>query len=82
MGSASIGREHTCFSHLIQRKTILLKLEGIDKIGYGLFTPISSHVINPLIKLLLILLQFRVMKTCPMNRESSIILKLPKSMVK
>ena len=32
----------------------------IDRIGYGLFTPISSHVMNLLIKLLLISLTYFV----------------------
>ena len=63
---ASVGLAHT----------------SIDKIGRGLFTPISNHVTGFLIKLLLIFLTyFALCKVVPRMQKNGMILTLPKSMV-
>ena len=75
---------HAIFKFYRHRVNAVLE----DKIGKGLFIPSSSHVINLLIKRLLISLAlfsniriFRAMNSRAMSAKNSIILKLPKSMV-
>ena len=61
--------------------SIFLLVGVIERIDAGFFTSISSHLIDLLIKRLVIFSHISCMRSCALRAESSIMLKLSKGMV-